>query len=216
MPLTNNKSRLSVGKKIHKDKTNNGIVFIEENEVGTQSQNKFTVYWNTVERFRCCYEIIFIVYAKDLGQWGCSRFPRKLKLSPNSHREVQTAPARLRETQTPAKHSVVRAGVDELTWNCLVWIHISGRALKYVPVLTKPGSTSGAVKQGAARGRECISGRQRFPRFPSLFPGSEGHIPKSSLLPINSTAWALRVCISFRRWKRKFPLFWGGVKLPWE
>lgn len=36
--------RLSVGKKIHKDKTNNEIVFIEENEAGTQAQNKFVVY----------------------------------------------------------------------------------------------------------------------------------------------------------------------------
>lgn len=112
--------RLSVGKKIHKDKTNNEIVFIEENEAGTQAQNKFVVYWNTVKWFRYCYKIIFISYAEDLGQWGCSRFPWKLKLSPKSHREVQTAPARLRETQIPAKHR------DFWEWECMDWPGIAG------------------------------------------------------------------------------------------
>lgn len=86
-----------------------------------QTSNKFAVYWNTVEWLRYCYKIVFIICAEDLGQWGFSRFPRKHKLSPNNHREIQGGPAGLRETQIPAKHrDFLRVGMHELAWNCLV------------------------------------------------------------------------------------------------
>lgn len=86
---------MSVGNRIHKAKTNNVIVFIEENEIplrlGRNPKINLLFTERLVKRFRCCYKIIFIICAKDVGQWGSSRFPRKLKFSPNSHSEVQAA-----------------------------------------------------------------------------------------------------------------------------